>query len=196
MSKLPLFLAGLLWSAAGAQFVAPQVTVTPAAAPPTLQVAQTVRIQPARPTARLATGYTTGTLNLTLFSEVPAEVSVTASDPRLVLRGAPGGRIRLGAYALTSLNFVALEAHAGTLEVRNTEGRLIASAPYVVAPAPSVNQSASLNYSPSGNRGTLTYSLSKVPATGLDPRISLNVGVGLDFNTGTAGSNVGISVSW
>lgn len=196
MSKLPLLLAGLLWSAADAQFVAPQVTITPASAPPALQVAQTVRIQPARPTARISTGYTTGTLTLTLFSEVPTEVSVTASDPRLVLRAAPGGRVRLGAYALSSLNFVALGAHTGTLEVRNTEGRLIASAPYVVAPAASVSQSASLNYSPSGHRGTLNYSLSKVPATGLDPRISLNVGVGLDFDTGAAGSNVGISVSW
>lgn len=196
MSKLPLLLAGLLWSAAGAQFVAPQVTVTPASAPPALQVAQTVRIQPARPTARVAAGYTTGSLTLTLFSEVPAEVSVTASDPRLVLRGAPGNKVRLGAYALTSLNFVALEAHEGTLEVRNSEGRLIASAPYVVAPAARVNQSASLNYSPRSRQGTLSYSLSKVPATGLDPRISLNVGVGLDLDTGTAGGNVGVSVSW
>lgn len=196
MCKLPLFVAGLLWSAASAQFVAPQVTIAPAAAPPALQVARQILIQPARPTSRLATGFTTGSLSLTLFSEVPTEVSVTASDPRLVLRGAPGGRVRLGAYALTSLSFVALEAHSGTLEVRNSEGRLVASAPYVVAPAASVNQSASLNYNPWSNRGTLNYSLSGVPATPLDPRVSLNVGLGLDFETGAAGGSVGVSVSW
>lgn len=198
MRRLPLLL-GLLLPAlggAGAQITAPAVTVTPAPPPAPPELARRVLIQPERLEARLLPGYTTGTLNVTLFSEVPTEVVVESSDPRLVLRGAEEGVVRLGAYVLQSLNFVALGAHAGTITVRNRGGAVVATAPYVVAPAKTLNQSASLSYSPGNARGFLSYSVSNNPASSLDPRVNLSVSAGLNTATGQVGGNVSIGVSW
>lgn len=196
MKRILFLFVGVLFSA-GAQVTAPGITITPTTvqpAPP--EVARKVLVQPARLETRLQPGYTTGHLNLTLFSEVNTEVVLGASDPRLVFRGSRDGGQRLNAHAAQSVSFVALEAHSGTLTVSNRAGEVLVTVPYTVAPPRTINQSASLNYSPSSHRGALSYSVSGVPQSPLDPRWSLSLNVGLATDTGKVGGGVSLNVSW
>lgn len=123
MTRILLALLGLL-SSAQAQITAPAVSITPILTPPvSLVLAQKVLIQPAKLETRLPPGYTTGILNVTLFSEVSTEVKVQASDPRLVLRGTEDGMVRLGAYNLQS--------HGGGVVVGGSaQDRALVHAPY------------------------------------------------------------------
>lgn len=196
MNRILLLLVGLL-GGAGAQVTAPGITVTPTTlqpAPP--ELARKVLVQPARLETRLQPGYTTGNLNLTLFSEVNTEVALRASDPRLVFRGSRDGVQRLNAYTAQSVSFVALEAHSGTLTVSNRAGEVLVTVPYMVAPPKTLNQSASLNYSPSSNRGALSYAVSGVAQSPLDPRWSLNVNLNVSTDKGTVGGSIGFNMSW
>ncbi|GMA16532.1 hypothetical protein E5F05_13755 [Deinococcus metallilatus] len=182
---------------AGAQFAAPGITLTPSstqAAP--LEVARHVLVQPERLETRLQTGYTTGNLNFTLFSEVNTEVVLKTSDPRLVLLGSENGVVRLNAYSLQSVSGVALGAHNGTLTVSNRAGQVLVTVPYIVAPAKALNQSVSFYYTPGSNQGSLSYAVSGNPQSPLDPRWSMSVGVNVNPREGRVGGSVGLNVSW
>ncbi|EYB67664.1 hypothetical protein DEIPH_ctg033orf0084 [Deinococcus phoenicis] len=196
MKRVLFLLLGLL-GFAHAQFTAPGISITPTTAQPApLEVAHKVLVQPSKLETRLQTGYTTGTLNFTLFSEVNTEVVLKASDPRLVFRGSENGMLRLNAYTLQSVNFVALGAHSGTISVSNREGRVLETVPYTVAPAKTLNQSMSLYYTPGNNQGALSYSVSGNPQSPLDPRWSMNVNLNVRPNEGKVGGSVGLNVSW
>ncbi|GGL20588.1 hypothetical protein GCM10010844_44260 [Deinococcus radiotolerans] len=123
-------------------------------------------------------------------------MKLSSSDPRLVFRVADN-KIRLPAYANQSINAVALEAHSGTITVTNTEGKVLATVPYTVAPAKQFSQGASLNYNPFGNTASLNYSISGVSTSPLDPTWSLSVGMGLDLATPSVSSGtINLSVRW
>lgn len=165
-------------------------------APLVFEVADTVRVQPARPELRLQPGHTTGNLTFTLFSEVNALVTLTSDDPRLVIRGEPGVPLRLTAYDLHSVSAVALASHAGTITVTNTEGKVIARVPYRVAPSKTVNQGLSLTYVPRSERASFNYSLSGVNQSALDPQWNVGVGVNVDTSTGQVNGSVTVGVNW
>ncbi|WP_345455145.1 hypothetical protein [Deinococcus aluminii] len=73
---------------------------------------------------------------------------------------------------------------------------MIAQVPYVVAPTKTLNQSVSLNYAPLANRGSLSYPVSGVPTSVLNPRWSAYVGLSVDGQAGTVGGNVGVNINW
>ncbi|GAA5512165.1 hypothetical protein Dcar01_00879 [Deinococcus carri] len=196
MKRFLFLLVGLLGSA-GAQFTAPGITLTPTdAAPAPLEIARRVLVQPSKLEMRLQTGYTTGNLNFTLFSEVPTEVTLKASDSRLVLLGGEKGAVRLNAYLLQTVTFVAVGAHSGTITISNHAGQVLETVPYTVAPAKTVNQSVSLYYTPGSNVGSLSYSVSGNPLSPLDPRWSMSVSLNVKPSESKVGGSVGLNVSW
>ncbi len=172
---------------------APGLQAVPSA-PLVFQVATTVRVQPARLEVRVQPGYSTVMLPLTLMSEVHSQVKVVSSDPRLVIRGA--APLSLPAYQLTGVNAIALAPHSGTISVVNSVGTVIAQVPYVIAPAKTVNQSVNLNYSPSNDRVGLSYSISGVPLSPLDPRWNASVSTSLNTATGEVGGGINIGINW
>ncbi|MBB5296213.1 hypothetical protein E5F05_18450 [Deinococcus metallilatus] len=196
MKKILLLLLSLLGDAS-AQIIAPgvKITVTPGQ-PLKYEVAQKILVQPNRLETRLPSGYTVGTLVITLFSEVNAEVLLKFSDPRLAMRGSTDSPLSLAAYSPQSVTLIANGAHSGTITISNTEGKVLAQVPYTVAPTKTVNQSVSLNYSPTTDWGSATYSISGVPQSILDPRWNINFNVNVRPNTGKVGGSVGISINW
>lgn len=195
MKRAALLLLAML-GGAGAQISAPgvEISIEPAA-PIKYEVARQVLVQPARLEARLAPGYTTAMLTLTLLSEVNTEVTLHFSDPRLVQPASPAP-VRLAAHTLHSLSLLAMGAHSGTLSVLNTQGQVIAQAPYTVLPAKTLSQGLSLNYSPGAGRGSLTYSVGGVPESLSDPRWNVNVNLSVSPGTGQVGGGIGVSLNW
>lgn len=182
--------------AVSVQQVVSDTLVAVPSAPLVYQVAKTVRVQPDRLETRVQPGYSTGNLTFSLFSEVNAQVTVKSDDPRLIIRGAEGGHLRLFAYELHNVNAVALEPHSGHLTVTNSLGEVIARVPYVIAPSKAINQNFSLNYTPSGERTSASYSISGVTRSPLDPRWSVGVGAGVSLETGQVNGGVSIGVNW
>lgn len=178
-----------------AQITAPKVSV---GLPPALQteLATTVVVQPANLEARLAAGYATTVLNFTLFSSVNTEVFVKSNNPRLVVRGAPDTPIRLMANTAQPTSVVITASHSGMLSILNRAGQKIASVPYVVAPAKTVNQGLNLNYSPSSGRVGLNYSISGANPSLLDPRWRASVNLGVNTNTGQITGGVNVGINW
>ncbi len=196
MRRLPLLVL-LLSGLAHAQFSAPGVSIGIQAAPPVhFETARQVLVQPAQVETAISAGRITATLSFTLLSAVNTEVFVRSGDARLVQRGDPDAPIQLSANAEQTINLVALAAHSGTLSVVNREGQVIARVPYVVAPPKLVQQGASLSYSPSYNRLGLSYSVSGVTQSPLDPAWSVNVNLGVDPGKGTVTSGINVSVNW
>ena len=152
-------------------------------------------MQPTRVAMRLSPGNVTGVLAFTLLSEVNTEVLVTTNDARLVLKSA-GQPLRLAAYSAQSVNLTALAPHEGSITIANSAGQVIARVPYVIAPAKTLNQSASFNYSPSSSRAGLSYSVSGVNQSVLDPSWSANINLGVNTKTGDVSGSVGVSVNW
>lgn len=171
----------------------PGISIVPSA-PLVFQTAKTVLIQPEKLEARLQAGYSTGSLTFSVFSEVNTRVTVTASDPRLVIRN--GVSMSLPAYQRTSITAVALAPHSGIIRVINAEGVIIATAPYTVEPAKTVNQSLNLNYTPSSNRVSMSYSVSGVPQSPLDVRWNASTNLAIDTETGNVSGGVSVGMSW
>ncbi|MHA0033749.1 hypothetical protein [Deinococcus sp. PESE-13] len=195
LRPLVLFLA--LGGSGQAQLVAPAVTITPGAAPPPrTELARRVLVQPARAEQYLQRGYTAANLSFSLLSEVSTEVILRPRDPRTVFRGPADGRVQLSAYAAQSVSFVVMAAHAGTVDILNREGTVIAQATYDVRPPKAVNQSASLGYNPFDGRTSLGYSVSLVPTSIFAP--SLGVSAGLSFNPAQdrVDGSVSLNVRW
>lgn len=199
-----LLLGLTMLGSANAQFTLPPVNITnspssgitlQSSAPLVFEMATRITVQPARVGLRLAPGHTTGVLAFTLLSEVNTEVVVTSNDARLVLKSA-GQPLRLSAYNAQTLNLMALAPHTGTITITNSAGQVIARVPYEVAPAKTVNQSASFNYSPSSNRVGLSYSVSGVNSSPLDPSWSAGINLGINTRTGDVSGGVGVSVNW
>jgi hypothetical protein len=190
-------ISSCLLGLAGAQFSAPGVGIgIQQAAPVVAQLARHVRVQPERLETMLAPGHTTGLLTFTLFSEVQTEVYIRPSDVRLVSRMGSVSPVVLTPYTEQSVSLVALAAHSGTLIFTNRAGDVIAQRPYVVAPAKAVSQSASLNYSPSSNRVGLSYSVSGVPQSLLDPSWSATINLGVNTRTQDVSGGVSVNVNW
>lgn len=171
------------------------ITVTPSA-PLVYQVAQAVRVEPRRVESRLQPGFDVGTLTFSLFSEVNTRVRVKSDDPRLVVRGEAATWLSLPAHTMQSVSAVAIEPHSGTLRVVNTEGAVIALVPYTVAPSKTVNQSVNVNYTPSSDRLGLSYSISGVATSPLDPRWNVNLSVSVDTTTKQVAGGVSVGVNW
>lgn len=171
----------------------PGISIVPSA-PLVFQTARAVRIQPAKLEARLQAGYSTGNLPFSLFSEVNTRVTVAASDPRLVIRN--GVNLSLPAYQSISVSTVALAPHSGTLSVANAEGTIIATAPYTVAPAKTVNQNLNLNYSPSSSQVGISYSITGVPQSPLDIRWNASSNLSVDTKTGNVSGGVSVGMNW
>ena len=177
-----------------------QVTSAPAGlsavptAPLTFQVARTVRVQPARLETRLGIGLSTANLTFTVMTDVTAQVTVSSDSPHLILPG--GGTLRLLAYTAQGVTGVALKPHSGTLTFRNSRGEPLASVPYEVAPARTLTQGLKLNLSPSSGNASLSYAVSGVPQSTLDPRWNVNLGVDLDTRTGNLSTSVSVGVNW
>ncbi|MVN88114.1 hypothetical protein GO986_15280 [Deinococcus sp. HMF7620] len=182
---------------AQAQFSAPPVGITvKEGAAPKLEVARTLGVQPAALALRLAPGHSAGMLTFSVLSPVNAEVRVRASDARLTPRQAGDERLILSANTLQSVTLLATAPHSGVLSFLNSEGQLVASAPYTVAAAKTVNQSLSLNYSPSSSRASMNYGISGVPQSPLDLRWNASVNLSVDTKTGQVGGGVGVNMSW
>lgn len=182
---------------AGAQFSAPGVGIgIQQAAPAVSQLARHVLLQPDRLETMLNPGHITGTLTFTVFSDVQTEVFIRSSDPRLVSRSGPDTPIVLAPYTEQSVTLVALAAHIGTLVVTNKNGEVIGQQPYVIAPAKAVNQGASLNYSPSSNRLGLSYNVSGMSQSILDPTWSATFNLGVNIHTQDLTGGVGVSINW
>ncbi|GGR36019.1 hypothetical protein [Deinococcus ruber] len=162
----------------------------------TLQVARQVRVQPQRLEMMLAPGHTTGTLTFTVFSEVPTEIFIRSSSPQLVSRSGPDTPIVLAPYSEQNVSLVALAAHSGTLTITNKNGEIIDQRPYIIAPAKVVYQGASLNYSPSSNRVGLSYTVSGVTSSPLDPIWSAGINMGINTHTQDLSGGVNINVNW
>lgn len=163
-------------------------------APLVFQVARSLRVQPARLETRLGTGMSTTNLGFTVMSDVTAQVTVSSDDPHLILPD--GGALRLLAHTAHSVTGVALAPHRGTLTFRNSRGETVATAPYEIAPARTLNQGLRLNLSPSGGNASLSYAVSGVPQSTLDPRWNVNLGVGLDTRTGNLSTSVSVGMNW
>ncbi|UQN08758.1 hypothetical protein [Deinococcus sp. QL22] len=186
----------LLASYASAQVPNFNIQITPAPPPPQVAVAQKILVQPQRIESRLNSGYTTGGLTFTLFSEIATEVRITSSDPRLVFRYT-NNKVILPAYVLQNINAVVLEAHSGHITVTNSEERVLAVVPYTVEPAKKFSQGAYINYSPLANTAGLTYSIGSAGTSPLQPNWSLNVGIGVGLTSPSIDSaNIGVSVRW
>jgi hypothetical protein len=180
-----------------AQFSAPAVGVSIQQAPPVvLQVARQVRVQPARLELMLSPGHSTGTLTFSVFSEVPTEVFIRSSSPLLVSKSGPDVPVTMGAYAEQSVSLVALAPHSGTLSITNKDGEVIATVPYVIAPPRDVSQTATVNYSPNANSFGLSYSVSPLTYSPLDPVWSAAVDLRLNTRTQDFTGGISVSVSW
>ena len=193
LAQLCMLAAASSLCLANAQFTVPGITVTPQLAAPALEVARTVLVQPARLEMRLAPGYTTGMLTFSLLSEVLTEVTLETSDERMVVRTA---KVRLQPQTPQSVSLLARGAHQGLLRVRNSAGELLAQVSYEVAAPKSINQNLSLNYTPRNQQGSLSYSVSGVSQSVLDPRWSASVSLNLNARTGDVGGSVGVNVGW
>ncbi|GHF76007.1 hypothetical protein [Deinococcus ficus] len=194
LPSLPAVLSCCL-SLAGAQATAPSIRV---GLPPELQVsvAQEVTVQPRRVETRLGTGRLTGPVTFSLLSAVNTEVTLELGDSRLVNPGAASGPLKLRKHVEQTVVLVATAPHSGTVRIRNSAGQVIAEVPYVVAPEKTLNQSASLNYSPFTGRAGVSYSVSGVPLSPLDPRWSAGLNLGVDTRTGAVNGSVNLSVNW
>lgn len=164
-------------------------------APLVFGAAQSVRVQPSRLVLQLQPGYSTGTLTFTLLTDINAEVTVQAEDARLAVRDAQTP-LRLQANQLQSVSALALAPHAGTFRVVNSQGAVIARVPYEILPPKTVNQSVYFTYSPSGKLASLSYGVSGIPQTSVDPRWSASVNMGVDTDTSKLSGGVSIGVSW
>jgi len=188
----------LLASGAGvAQFSVPEIKLTPidTPAPLVLMVPVKALIQPAAIEARLTPGFSVVNLNFSVIADVPAEVTVEASDPRLLLR-LPGGKLRLEPHTLMSVSGLASGAHEGMIRVRNSRGEVIAEAPYRIGDPRRISQNASLNYSPDTNQISASYSAGLQPSSIFSPRLSSSLSLSVNPSTGQVSGNVGINVSW
>ena len=195
--KRAVALSICLLGAAGAQFSAPSVGISIQQATPIVsQLARHVLVQPDRLETMLIPGHATGTLTFTVFSAVPTEVFIRSGDSRLVSRTGPDTPIVLAPYTEQSVTMVALAAHSGTLIVTNKQGEVISQRPYVIAPAKVLNQGASLNYSPSSNRMGLSYSVSGMTRSLLDPSWSAGINLGINTQTRDLSGGVSVSVNW
>lgn len=164
-------------------------------APLTFQVAQQVRVQPSRLELQFQPGYSVGTLNFALFSEVNTQITFQSEDARLVIRDGQFP-LRLLAHQIQSVSAVASAPHTGTFRILNTRGETIARVPYTVLPPKTVNQSVYFNYTPSGQAASLSYGISGVTQSPSDPRWSAGVNIGVDTRTSTLSGGVSIGVSW
>ncbi|WP_278914244.1 hypothetical protein [Deinococcus wulumuqiensis] len=193
----PLFLLLALGGLGQAQLVAPSVTITPGAAPPPrTELARRVLVQPARVEQYLQRGYTTANLSFSLLSEVHTEVALRPRDPRMVFRGPADGRVLLSAYATQSVSFVVLAAHAGTVDILNREGTVIAQATYDVRPPKVLNQSASLSYNPFDGRTSLGYSVSLASTSIFAPSVGASAGLSFNAAQNRLDGNVSLNVRW
>ena len=192
----PLFLLLALGGAGQAQLVAPAITITPSTAPPQAELARQVLVQPARVEQFLQRGYTTATLSFSLLSEVSTEVVLRPRDPRMVFRGPADGRVRLSAYNTQSVSFVVMAAHAGTVDILNAEGAVIAQATYDVRPPNTLNQSAALSYNPFDGRTSLSYSVSLVPAALCAPSVGASAGRSFNPAQDRLDGSVSLNVRW
>ena len=144
----------------------------------------------------MITGYSVVNLTFAVIGEVLADVTIESSDPRLIIRTDSSGKLRLSPNLLQSVSALAREPHQGIIRVRNSLGQVIAEAPYEVAAAKRLNQSTSLGYVPGSNQASLSYSVSSVPQSIFDLRLSASVGLGLNLATGETSGGVGINISW
>ncbi|WP_344982877.1 hypothetical protein [Deinococcus rubellus] len=99
-------------------------------------------------------------------------------------------------YTEQSVSLVALAAHSGTVIITNKDGEIIDQRPYVIAPAKAVYQGASLNYSPSSNRVGVSYSVSGVTQSLLDPSWTASINLGLNTHTQDLSGGVSVNVNW
>ena len=164
-------------------------------APLVFQIARQIQVQPNRLELQFQPGYSIGTLNFAVFSEVNTQVTFQSEDARLVIRDGQFP-LRLLAHQIQSVSAVASAPHTGAFRVLNTRGETIARVPYTVLPPKTVNQSVYFNYTPSGQTASLSYGISGVTQTPSDPRWSAGVNIGVDTRTSTLSGGVSIGVSW
>lgn len=164
-------------------------------APLVFQIAQQIRVQPSRLELQFQPGYSVGTLNFALFSEVNTQVTFQSEDSRLVIRDGQFP-LRLLAHQIQSVTAVASAPHTGAFRILNTRGETIARVPYTVLPPKTVNQNVYFNYTPSGHTASLSYGVSGVTQTPSDPRWSAGVSIGVDTRTSTLSGGVSIGISW